>query len=360
MTEPSPHDPPFPGWDELVAAGTTPAADPAVLAAARTAVADAVRRDTAPFAAAAAAPAAGAAHDAFPPSRPRPRRRGPALRVSLTALAAAAAVVVTVSPLSASHHATPRAAAPGTVTSTFLADVASAQSIAPGTWDDAPYWKVAFTRFQADGQPTGVLTEFLAHRAGLTSHLRAAAPVEEDKPAPGPWRFTVGTGRLTWDQLAGLPTAPTALRARLRPYAEPGQDPSEEIFGTIGDLLASPAPPKVRAALFEVAARLPGVRVAGPATDGSGRHGTAVERGDGTIVVRYVIDPTGRLLETVVSSVHALPALPASAEPRSLGDMNGVTEGRRANGSRPPVPAGGVVERTTYTFIGPATRLDGP
>ncbi|SEG48840.1 hypothetical protein SAMN05216223_105454 [Actinacidiphila yanglinensis] len=352
MTEPSPHDLPFDGWDELVAAGAAPAADPAVLAAARTAVAGAVHRDTSPC------PRTKAVVEVTRDDvRRLPRRRRPALRVAVTGLAAAAAAaVITLAPFPAHHRGT---TGPGSGTS-FLTDVASEQSIGSADWEDAPYWKVVSTRVEAGGNPGGDVTAFLAHRAGLTSHLRATAPVTEDKPSAGPWRFTVGTGRLTWDQLAELPTSPVELRARLQPYAEPGQDPSEEVFGTVGDLLASPAPPRVRAALFRVAARLPGVHVVGPATDGSGRHGTAVERGDGSVVIRYLIDPTGRLLETVVTTKHALPALPTTTRLRSLAGMNGVTQGRGIDGSRPAVPAGGVVERTTYTSIGPATGLDRP
>jgi hypothetical protein len=278
--------------------------------------------------------------------------------VAVTGLAAAAALVA-VSTRPAHHEATPSKAATGTGkdTSSFLTDVASAQSIGSGSWENAAYWKIAYTRAQADGKPYGAVTAYLAHRAGLTSHLRATGPVRGDKPSAGPWRFTVGTGRLTWDQLAELPTSPVELEVRLRPYAMPGQDPAEEVFGTIGDLLASPAPPKVRAALFRVAAQLPGVRVVGAATDADGRRATAVERGDGRVVIRYLLDPTGRLLETVVTAVHALPAVPAGTGPQSLPDMNGVAQGRGPNGSRPAVPAGGVVERTTYTFIGPATGL---
>jgi hypothetical protein len=194
----------------------------------------------------------------------------------------------------------------------------------------------------------------LAHYAGQSSHLRVTAPVQEDKQAAGPWRFTVGTGRLTWQQLIGLPTSPAALRARLKPYAQPEHDSSEEIFTAIGDLLASPARPKVRSALFTVASELPGVRVVGPTTDGAGRQGTAVERGDGTIVIRYIIDSNGQLLEKAVISVRALPAVPAAVTPQDLASLNGVSEGRDARGSRPAVRAGGVVERTTYRFIGPA------
>ncbi|MGW5548497.1 CU044_5270 family protein, partial [Streptomyces sp. NPDC003998] len=294
----------------------------------------------------------------------RTRWRRPALRVALTSLTAAAAAtaVLTFAPSPADQHSAPRAThstgtSRGTATapSSFLTELAADQSARPSTWDDAPYWKIAFTRTNAGGTEFSRMTAYLAHHAGLTSHLRNTLPEAGDKPAPGPWRFAVGTGGLTWDQLTRLPTSPAALRERLQPYAEPQQDPSQAVFVTVGELLASPAPPKVRAALFRMAAQLPGVRVAGPATDSTGRHGTAVERSDGTVVIRHLIDPTGQLLETVVITVHALPAVPPAARPQSLADVNGVSQGRGPGGSRPAVPAGGVVERTTYTFIGPAT-----
>lgn len=381
MTEPSPRDLPFPGWDELVSAGVVPALDPAVLATARAAVAAAVRCDFEPTVPAtpSASPAPTTvrmpttvpAPSALPgpgEGGPRtdapcpPRWRRPAVRVALTGLtaAAAAAAVFTVASSPADRHPAPRAAhstgtAGATAPASFLTELAADQSARPSTWDDAPYWKVVFTRTNAHGTVSGRMTAFLAHRAGLTSHQRSTLPVAEEKTAPGPWRFAVGTGGLTWDQLTRLPTSPTALRARLQPYAEPQRDPSQAVFATVGELLASPAPPKVRAALYRMAAELPGVRVAGPAADSTGRHGTAVERGDGTVVIRYLIDRTGQLLETVVTTVHALPAVPPAGRPQSPADLNGVSQGRGPGGSRPAVPAGGVVERTTYTSIGPAT-----
>lgn len=362
----------LPGWDALVTAGQVPPTRPEVLAAAREAVAAAVRADApAVGAAGATAPRAqaadvrpggadepgGARRARVPAGRPRvigrlraTGRRPFAFRLLLAGAAAATAAVVIVSGVTGGHapagrDTRPDARADAALFLTQVADVQEAHPAAAAGQARAPYWGITKRRTAASGSVTTV-GEYLAHRAGRTSYLG-------DKQAPGPGRFSIGTRNLTWDELGRLPTTPAALSALLERYADPGPDPSEGIYATIGDLLVAPASPQVRTALYRVAAALPGVRLLGAAVDGEGRAGTAVERGDGTVTVRYVIDSTGRLLETDVATVHALPALPASGAPRSLADLHGVSRGRDLDGSRPAVPAGAVVERTVYTAVGP-------
>ena len=101
---------------------------------------------------------------------------------------------------------------------------------------------------------------------------------------------------MSWDELYALPTEPSALESRLRKGIHgAGPDDDSELFTIVGDLLReSPAPHALRKALWEVAAKVPGVRLVGTVTDSAGRSGIAVERGD----QRYVLDPSdGRLLE---------------------------------------------------------------
>jgi hypothetical protein len=77
-----------------------------------------------------------------------------------------------------------------------------------------------------------------------------------------------------------LPTDPVALRKVLESgnikglHAQPG---THGILGTIGILLHEAyASPALRAALYEVAASLPGLRLLGPTTDSLGRSGLGV------------------------------------------------------------------------------------
>jgi hypothetical protein len=75
-----------------------------------------------------------------------------------------------------------------------------------------------------------------------------------------------------------LPTSPTKLAAlissRTIEYGPPG--PSED-FVQVGDLLRdTDAPPSVRSALFEVAAKIPGVQLLGPTKDHLGRVGVGL------------------------------------------------------------------------------------
>jgi hypothetical protein len=80
-----------------------------------------------------------------------------------------------------------------------------------------------------------------------------------------------------------LPADPAALDAYLRRQAEGNSHGTEvEMFTLIADgLRESFTTPAQRAALYEVAARLPGVRLVGTRRDGAGRSGTAVAIDDG-------------------------------------------------------------------------------
>jgi hypothetical protein len=75
-----------------------------------------------------------------------------------------------------------------------------------------------------------------------------------------------------------LPTNPARLGAQLRKRAIEGGPPGPaEDFVQVGDLLReTDAPPALRAALFKVAASIPGVRVLGRVTDRLGRTGIVV------------------------------------------------------------------------------------
>jgi hypothetical protein len=98
-----------------------------------------------------------------------------------------------------------------------------------------------------------------------------------------------------------LPTNPDALYAQLEHEAQGNSNGVyPEMFTLIGDSLRETATtPAQRAALYEVAARLPGVQLLGTVHDSTGRAGTAValDGHDGIRVV-LVLDPrTSSLLE---------------------------------------------------------------
>jgi hypothetical protein len=112
-----------------------------------------------------------------------------------------------------------------------------------------------------------------------------------------------GTFIEPYQKLLRLPTNVDALYRLL--YREAGQQPSpawkrHEMFTEIGDLLREdPIPAKVRAALYRVAARIPGIQVLGLTRDGIGRPALAIALNDTLYGERseLLFDPkTSRLL----------------------------------------------------------------
>ncbi|MFT2017922.1 CU044_5270 family protein [Streptomyces sp. 796.1] len=98
----------------------------------------------------------------------------------------------------------------------------------------------------------------------------------------------------TYTYLASLPTDPDALLTAV--YAQnTGVDknlnPDQEAFQTIGDALReSLIPPRIGAALYKAAAKIPGVNVVDDAVDASGRHGVAVSQDRGNRRTEWIFD----------------------------------------------------------------------
>jgi len=88
-----------------------------------------------------------------------------------------------------------------------------------------------------------------------------------------------------------LPTDPDALYDRIHhDVVGHGNGTLSEMFTIVADNLRDPVPsPSLRAALYEVAARIPGVELIGPAKDRLGRRGVAVAYVDGKIHERHVV-----------------------------------------------------------------------
>ncbi|MFJ6987576.1 MULTISPECIES: CU044_5270 family protein [unclassified Streptomyces] len=111
-------------------------------------------------------------------------------------------------------------------------------------------------------------------------------PIEVGVPDgtdPADGGFPVGLERPTYAWLAGLPTDPKALLARIS--AETPADPDFEhdqlVFDQIGSLISAEVlPPATAAALYKAAALIPGVTEAADGVDAAGRHGIVIARED--------------------------------------------------------------------------------
>jgi hypothetical protein len=107
-----------------------------------------------------------------------------------------------------------------------------------------------------------------------------------------------GPGELAIRNFATLPTDPEELLELIESRELiGGPDGDWETFSIIGDLLREASPqPRVRAALYQVAAEVPGVELVGRVTDGAGRPGVAVaykhERTDAPSELELIFDPT--------------------------------------------------------------------
>ena len=92
--------------------------------------------------------------------------------------------------------------------------------------------------------------------------------------------------------LSTLPTNPDLLLMKI--YWENGSsgpDPQAEAFTTIGDLIReSVVPPDLAVALYQAAARIPGITVIDDAVDALGRHGIAVGRTHAGIRAEWIFD----------------------------------------------------------------------
>ncbi|MGW1848855.1 CU044_5270 family protein [Streptomyces sp. NPDC001966] len=125
-------------------------------------------------------------------------------------------------------------------------------------------------------------------RPGL---IRQEGEPDSKVPAPDPTDPSVSNPSHTYVDC--LPTDPDALLNLIRTQTlGQGQDPDQRAFEAIGDLLSETwAPPRVSAALYRAAARIPGVTVAGTAKDAAGREGVTVARTSYGEQTQWIFDP---------------------------------------------------------------------
>lgn len=146
---------------------------------------------------------------------------------------------------------------------------------------------------------------------------KAIGVIKDPRVSSGVIPLEVGVfGGFSWDQLYALPTESRALESKLRATSlNGGRDDNSELFSIVGGLLSeSPAPPALRKALWEIAARVPGVTLLGAVKDGAGRSGVEIRRGD----EGYILDPQdGRLLEQYEGTPAPVPEAPGGTNWRS-------------------------------------------
>jgi len=193
--------------------------------------------------------------------------------------------------------------------SLVLFRAATAAGARPGGWPGAAYWHTISSYHQGSG-PTLRRESWMGHKAiGVLKDPRVSSGI-----IPlGPTVFGPG---LTWDQLYALPTESRALEAKLRATSlNGGRDDNTELFTLVGGLLAeSPAPPALRKALWEIAARIPGVTLVGAVHDSVGRPGVEIRRGD----EGYILNPKdGQLLEQYEGTPEPVPEAPGGTNWRS-------------------------------------------
>ncbi|WP_264349479.1 hypothetical protein [Streptomyces milbemycinicus] len=290
----------FPGAETLMAAGRVTPPKAETVAAAQAVVRAAIERDAdvAALTPAALTPAALTPATATP-SAVRPRRRAGLAglffrpRVVVTALAAAVAAGVIAYPALTATDSAPSQPPRAASAKAFLNDMAQVAASAPAT--EAPYWKTTLNlTVPADGEKESTHTRYL-DRKGKSTEVN---PDGSTKVAFTARAYAVGDRTLGWNQLDKLPTDPKAL-ASLLPTPNSADGKAKSTFDNATALLGeSPARPELRAALYRVLAGLPGVEVAGPAKDATGRTGTALEWTTDSGTLRLIINPkTGDLLE---------------------------------------------------------------
>lgn len=178
-----------------------------------------------------------------------------------------------------------------------------------------------------------------------TAWTEAGSP--ELNRAPSAKRYE--TGELSYEDYQGLPTDEDELYRTIKERAgTAGPSPEAEMFIVIGDLLRlGDPPPALRAALFRVTAKIPGVAVEDGVLDAQDRQGIAVsltydDRNGSFIETERIYDPaTSVLLQETRTIVGKAPFAEPSPPPGFPSKQPGL----------PPTlntPVGTVLEQVSY------------
>ncbi|GGY02727.1 CU044_5270 family protein [Streptomyces hiroshimensis] len=173
----------------------------------------------------------------------------------------------------------------------------AAQSAAGGSVAMAPV-RTRQVWLSADGSRPGLLREEGRADAPLGGDDAPVYALDGPGATPRPTTLRKGPSISdpTHQYVASLPTDPDALLKLIYdetrgggrapapasasdPASDPDRDSDQRAFAAIGDLLAETwAPPRVSAALYKAAAKIPGVTVVRSVADAAGREGIAVAR----------------------------------------------------------------------------------
>jgi hypothetical protein len=266
---------------------------------------------------------------ASPPPAPPRRRRRTRLLAPATGLAAAIVAVVLLVPGGGGRGVDSAAAA----ALEKIADVARAQppTLPPGDHrflyfrlETKGFLAMDHFRFLLDFRSTQEV--WVGERNGLVRNTgeaptfaspRDRAAWEEAGRPKLPGAYEDETPTNTPIERLRIPTEPGALLAYLRARADRNDEGNEWIFATmITDYLREwGVTPEQRAALYEAAARLPGVELLGERTDPEGRRGTGFAMDNPREHTRQtlIVDPdTAELLAQVSETLPGGP-IPAGA-----------------------------------------------
>lgn len=251
---------------------------------------------------------------AEPSSRPRrrePRRLRRRLLLAPVAAAIAAAAVAAML-ISSTGSGTTNAAA---ATLNRVAAVASHQALAAPGPGQYLYTKSVDAYEEGENPTTGQSYNVLVphvrqiwlgpsggrlyETSGTPTFLTAQDRAQWVAAGSPSLKQPVDTSRLSPTQPLDLPSDPDALWTVLAHEAEGNSNGLyPEMFTEVGDALReTSATPAQRAALYQVAARIPGVKVLGPTQDTAGRTGTGVALdGPGAIRTVLIFDPDTSVL----------------------------------------------------------------
>jgi hypothetical protein len=123
-----------------------------------------------------------------------------------------------------------------------------------------------------------------------------------------PVRVTFPKGTFPWwfgnYAASGLPARPADLEQAIVRHLEGGHARASATFVYASEFLDAGTGPALRAALYRMIERLPGIENLGPATDGLGRHGIAVGLVTGGARSELIFDPaTSAALEWKIVAV---------------------------------------------------------
>lgn len=175
--------------------------------------------------------------------------------------------------------------------------------------DDATLRTTAWLSFYSQSTGPSAFrrrTFFPRHGQGLVTQENPEPMVLPQPP------FQVGRRRLTWDQVAALPTQQESLAALLA-IPEDGAPSDQQLFdGALYALFETPAPSSLRAALVGVLERTPGALTTPATSDSVGRPAVEIDLTTNSSHTQVFADATtGRLLEWAVTTTGT--TIPTSA-----------------------------------------------